>query len=94
MCDTKLSLLSVMDETLITSHFSNNRILLDSEKGYDVKIRIGVRFNIKELHAHSSILRAQCPFLKNALANITKENGYYVLQISNISERIFKPILK
>ena len=97
MCDTKLSLLSVMDvmdKTLITSHFSNNKILLNSEKGYDVKIRIGVEFDVKELHAHSSILCAQCPFFRDALTDLTKENGYYIIRISNISERIFKPILK
>jgi len=95
MCDTKLSLLSVMDnETLITSHFNNNKKLLDTEENYDVKIQIGVEFDVKELHAHSSILYIQCPFFRNALTNLTKENGYYILQISNISERIFKPILK
>ena len=83
-----------MVETLTTNHFDNYKRLLDSEKGYDVKIQIGVELNIKELHAHSLILCIQCPFFRNALTNLTKENGYYILQISNISERIFKPILK
>ena len=90
----KLSLLPVMDETLTTCHFSNNKRLLDTKENYDVKIQIGVEFNIKELHAHSSILYTQCPFFRGALTNLTKEDGYYILQVSNINEQIFETILK
>ena len=74
--------------------FNENERLLNTEDFYDVKIYVGVEPNIKEVHAHASIISTHCPFFGNALSNATKENGYYIIKKVNISEKIFNPILK
>ena len=75
-------------------YFNENERLLNTENFYDVKIYVGVEPNIKEVHAHASIISAHCPFFSNELNNTTKENGYYIVKKANISEKIFNPILK
>ena len=75
-------------------YFNENERLLNTENFYDVKIYVGVEPDIKEVHAHASIVSAHCPFFNNALSDATKENGYYIIKKVNISERCFKPILK
>jgi hypothetical protein len=81
-----------MDETLMISHFENNKRSLESKENCNVTIQIGIEPNIKEINAHLSIICIQCPFLKNALTDL--KNGKYIIQIPNICEEIFLPILK
>ena len=50
--------------------------------------------NIKEVHAHSSIICAHCLLLRNILINAKKENSFYIIKKENLNETIFKPILK
>ena len=50
---------------------------------------LGVEPNIKEIHAHASIISAHCPFFSNALSDATKENGYYIIE----KAKPFNPIV-
>jgi len=83
-----------MDSTILEKYFNENERLLNTEDFYDVKIYLGVEPNIKEIHAHASIISAHSPFFGNILSNATKENGYYIIEKANISEKLFDPILK
>ena len=80
--------------SIFEKYFNENERLLNTEDFYDVKIYVGVEPNIKEVHAHASIISAHCPFFSNKLSNATKENGYYIVKKVNISEQVFKPILR
>ena len=83
-----------MNSSILEKYLNRHERLLNTEDYYDVKIYVGVKPNIKEFHAHAYIIRTHCPFFNNALNNATKENGYYIIKKENISEQIFKPILK
>ena len=83
-----------MDSTMIERYFSENERLLNTEDLYDVKIYVGMEPNIKEVHAHSSIICAHCPLFRNELTNAKKENGYYIIEKANLNEMAFKTILK
>ena len=86
-----------MDTILLTKYLKNFEKLLESDNNnYDVKIFIHQEEKIViEFRAHSLILCAQSPFFKNVLSNSSKEDdGYYVINKSNISELAFKTILK
>ena len=83
-----------MDSTILEKYFNENERLLNTEDFYDVKIYIGAKPNIKEVHAHASIITTHCPFFNNELNNATKENGYYIVKKANIGEKCFNPILK
>ena len=75
-------------------YFSENERLLNTEDFYDVKIYVGMEPNIKEVHAHSSIICAHCSLFRNELINAKKENGFYIIEKANFNVKIFKPILK
>ena len=83
-----------MDSTMIARYFNEHERLLNTEDFYDVKIYVGTKPNIKEVHAHSSIISSHCPFFQNALTNSKKENGFYIIEKANLNEQVFKPILK
>ena len=83
-----------MNSTILEKYLNENERLLNTEDFYDVKIYLGVEPNIKEVHAHASILSAHCPYFGNALSDVTKENGYYIVKEANINDKSFKPILK
>ena len=83
-----------MNSTILEKYLNENERLLNTEDYYDVKIHIGVETNTKEFHAHASIICTHCPFFNNALNNARKENGYYIIKKANISEQVFKPILR
>jgi hypothetical protein len=83
-----------MDSTMTRRYFNENERLLNTEDFYDVKIYVGMEPNIKEIHAHSSIICAHCPLLRNELTNSKKENGFYIIEKANLNETVFKPILK
>ena len=51
--------------SIFEKYFNENERLLNTEDFYDVKIYLGVEPNIKEVHAHASIISAHCPFFSN-----------------------------
>ena len=53
-------------------------------QSHNVKIYVGIEPNIKEVHAHSSIICAHCPFFQNALTDAK----------ANLNEFAIKTILK
>ena len=83
-----------MNSTILEKYLNENERLLYTEDYYDVKIHVGEGPSTKEFHAHASIICAHCPFFSNALNNARKENGYYIIEKANISEKVFKPILR
>ena len=83
-----------MNSTILEKYLNENERLLNTEDYYDVKIHVGVEPNAKEFHAHASIICTHCPFFNNALNNTKKENGYYIIEKANISEQVFKPVLR
>ena len=86
-----------MDSTMtemIERYFSENERLLNTEDLYDVKFYVGMEPNIKEVHAHSSIISSHCPFFQKALTKAKKENGFYIIEKANFNVKIFKPLLK
>ena len=83
-----------MNSTILEKYLNENERLLNTEDYYDVKIQVGAESNTKEFHAHASIICAHCPFFSNALYNARKENGYYIIEKANITEQLFKPILR
>jgi len=93
-CDWPFTLFYFKMNPIFEKYFNENERLLNTEDFYDVKIHVGVEPNIKEVHAHASIISAHCQFFSNELSNATKENGYYIVKKANISEKLFKPILK
>ena len=75
-------------------YFNEHERLLNTGDFYDVKIYVGMEPNIKEVHAHSSIISSHCTFFQNALTNAKKQNDFYIIKKTNFNEQIFKPILK
>lgn len=69
--------------------------LLEVGEGYDVIIYAGENENMKEIRAHSLILRARLQHFRVALSDQwTNIDGKIILEIPNISPRIFKIILR
>ena len=83
-----------MNSAILEKYLNENERLLNTEDYYDVKIHVGAEPNTKEFHAHASIICAHCPFFSNTLSNAKKENGYYIIRKADITEQVFKPILK
>ena len=83
-----------MDSIMLERYFSENERLLNTEDLYDVKIYVGMEPNVKEVHAHSSIICTHCPLFRNELTNAKKENGFYIIKKPSLNETVFKPILK
>ena len=71
---------------------------LENEDNYDIIIIVGEGSDVKELWAHSFVLRAiRCPYFKRALSsNWQKKNndGNYVFEKPNITSEVFQLILK
>ncbi|EXX77646.1 BTB/POZ domain-containing protein [Rhizophagus irregularis DAOM 181602=DAOM 197198] len=69
--------------------------LLEVGEGYDVIIYAGENEDMKEIRAHSLILRARLQHFRVALSDQwTNIDGKIILEIPNISPRIFKIILR
>ncbi|GBC07284.1 hypothetical protein RclHR1_07360007 [Rhizophagus clarus] len=69
------------------------RLLIDEE--YDVIIYAGENENVKEIHAHSSILRIRSQYFHTAFSNGSeKENGKFIFRIPNIPPQLFEMILR
>jgi hypothetical protein len=70
--------------------------LLESDEEYNVIIHAGENENLKEIHAHSNILRIRSQYFRTAFSNelIEKRDGKYIFNFSNISPEFFKIILR
>jgi len=70
--------------------------LLDDDKGYDVIICIDENNDVKDLYAHSNILRVRSQYFHNELIkeNVEKREGKFIIKIPNISPHLFKIILR
>ncbi|RIA82799.1 hypothetical protein C1645_834779 [Glomus cerebriforme] len=70
--------------------------LLENDEGYDVIIHIGENENVKEIHAHSNILRVRSQYFRKAFSNEFSEIkvGKFILKIPNISPQSFEMILR
>ncbi|RIA84234.1 hypothetical protein C1645_859463 [Glomus cerebriforme] len=68
--------------------------LLTTEIGYDVIIYVGENENIKELHAHSSILSTRSQYFFAAFFNewAEKKDGKFIFRKPNVSPQFFVKI--
>ena len=72
---------------------NNYKKIYETKEGYDAKIYVGKKPNIKEFHVHSDILKIQSKFFKTAFTeDIQKKDGYYILNLSN-SPKVFEILL-
>ncbi|GBC17645.2 hypothetical protein GLOIN_2v1838245 [Rhizophagus irregularis DAOM 181602=DAOM 197198] len=70
--------------------------LFENEEEYDVIIYAGENENVKEIHAHSLILRTRSQYFYAAFSKkwSEKKNGKFIFRKPNISPQIFKLILR
>ncbi len=70
--------------------------LLEVDKGHDVIIYAGEGENVKEIHAHSIILRTRSQYFRTVFSNecADKKDGKFILKKSKISPRVFEIILR
>ncbi|CAB4377915.1 unnamed protein product [Rhizophagus irregularis] len=70
--------------------------LFETEIGYDVIIYAGEGQNVKEIHAHSSILCIRSQYFRSAFTNewAQKRNGKFIFKKPNISPQLFDIILR
>lgn len=66
------------------------RLLTDDE--YDVIIYAGENENVKEIHAHSSILRTRSQYFRTSFSK--KKDGKVVFKLPNIPPQLFEMILR
>src|SRR5436190_23947224 len=72
----------------------NYKKLYETKEGYDIKIYVGEKPNIKEFHVHSFILKTQSKFFKTAFTeDVQKNDGYYISN-SNNSPKVFEILLR
>jgi len=70
--------------------------LFETEIGYDVIIYAGEEPNVKEIHAHSSILSIRSKYFRSAFSNewAEKKDEKLIFRKPNISPRLFDIILR
>jgi hypothetical protein len=70
--------------------------LLESDEEYNVVIHSGENKNVKEIHAHSNILRIRSQYFRTAFSNklTEKKDGKFIFNFPNISPQFFKIILR
>jgi hypothetical protein len=70
--------------------------LFESGLGCDVIIYVGEEPNVKEVHAHSSILCHRSQYFHSAFSNewAEKKDGKFILRKPNISPYLFNIILR
>jgi hypothetical protein len=70
--------------------------LLVNDEGYDVIIYAGENENVKEIYAHSNILRTRSQYFRTAFSNTwaEKKDGKFILKKPNISPHFIKIILR
>ena len=70
--------------------------LLINDDEYDVIIYAGENENIKEIHAHSLVLRTRSQYFRKAFSKkwYEKENRKFIFKKPDISPQLFKMILR
>jgi hypothetical protein len=70
--------------------------LLEDDEEYDVIIYAGENENVKEIHAHSFVLRTRSQYFRTALSNnwSEKKDGKFIFKKPNISPKLFNMILR
>ncbi|CAB4377940.1 unnamed protein product [Rhizophagus irregularis] len=70
--------------------------LLESDEEYNVIIYAGEGEEVKEIHAHSNILRIRSQYFRTAFSNEStkKKDGKFIFNFPNISPQFFKIILR
>ena len=70
--------------------------LLENDDEYNVIIYAGENENVKEIYAHSNILRSRSQYFRTAFSNqwAEKKDGKFILKKPNISPQFFKIILR
>ena len=73
---------------------NNYKKLYETKEGYDSKIYVGEKPNIKEFHVHSFILKIQSKFFKTSFTEyVQKKDDYYILNLNN-SPKVFEILLR
>ncbi|RIA79290.1 hypothetical protein C1645_841050 [Glomus cerebriforme] len=85
-----------MSSKFLTELSNDYKTLFESEIGYDVIIYVGEEPNVKEIHAHSSILCIRSQYFRIAFSNTwaKKEDGKFILRKQNIEPYLFDIILR
>ena len=71
--------------------------LLETDEEYDVIIYAGKNENVKEIHAHSLILRTRSQYFRTAFSKETwnmMKDGKYIFKKPDIQPHFFKIILR
>jgi hypothetical protein len=68
--------------------------LFETDEGYDVIIYAGENENVKELHAHSNILRIRSQYFRKFVEETEKKDGKFILKKPNVSFQFLKIILR
>ena len=70
--------------------------LFETEIGYDVIIYAGEEPNVKEIHAHSNILRIRSKYFNSAFSNewAEKKDGKFIFRKQYILPHLFDIILR
>ncbi|POG76247.1 hypothetical protein GLOIN_2v905933 [Rhizophagus irregularis DAOM 181602=DAOM 197198] len=70
--------------------------LFEEDEDYDVIIYAGENNKVKEIHAHSNILRFRSLYFSTAFSNelTKKKDGKYIFNFPKISPKFFKIILR
>ena len=70
--------------------------LFESDEEYDVIIYAGENENVKEIHAHSIILRSRSQYFRTAFSGnwSEKKDGKFIFKKPNISPKFFNMILR
>ncbi|RIA85702.1 hypothetical protein C1645_808125 [Glomus cerebriforme] len=69
--------------------------LLETDEEYDVIIYAGENENVKEIHAHSLVLRTRSQYFRTAFSKkwAEKKDGKFIFKKPNISPQFLKIIL-
>ena len=68
-----------------------------TDEEYDVIIYAGENENVKEIHAHSNILRTRSQYFRTAFSDellSKKKDGKFIIKKNNIPSRLFEMILR
>jgi hypothetical protein len=93
----KKSKKKTMSSSKFLTELSNDyEKLLEIGLGYDVIIYVGEEPNVKEIHAHSSILCIRSSYFRSAFSNewAEKKDGKFIFRKPNISPELFDIILR
>src|SRR5436853_559416 len=85
-----------MESTLYSEILTNFENLYESKENYDVVIQAGEEPNIKELYAHSVVLRCQSDYFRTAFSKNWEEKNdrKYIFNKPNILPNVLEKILR